>query len=822
MDANRFEVAQEESLGQPSLTSVSPLKSRPSLSLVLPAFNEQEVISQAIREADEALAGITDDYEILVVDDGCTDQTAEIVEREMTVRPSVRLLRQPANLGYGAALARGFRESSKDLVSFTDSDCQFDLNELERLVMLSRSYDVVCGYRIDRQDPWMRKVYSSVYNTIVRTLLGTRVRDCDCAMKVFRRAAIQNVSIETKGFFVNSEVLTKMRLQNCSLVEVGVTHRPRAAGTSTVSPLHIIPVVGSILRFWWNTVLFPQPAAETTSGATRWRLAHELIALLMLLVVCCAVLLPNLSYPLIEPDESRYAQIAMEMIDSGNWVTPTLSGVPYLDKPPLLYWLTAASMSMFGQNETAARLPCVLSAVLTVLATFWLGKRLVGSNAALCASVLLLLCGGFVLAGRFVIMDSLLTLFTTVSLLSGYLAVAQGRLRWSWWIVAAVACGLGVLTKGPVAIVLGVPPILAVQWFSGERHRVRTLGWLSFAGFAVMLSLPWFVAVTGENSDFVRYFFWKHNLVRFASGFIHQQPWWFYLPVLLVGMFPASMLVLALGAFLFSRSETLRNYRGKDLGFLMIGSVWVIGFFSLSSCKLATYILPAIPLLALMLGNMLEYCVYRPEFGNRLSLYLQPFPKRASAIMIGLCGITAAVVMTIKSEDRWLPITVVIVNCLAGCVVALTWNRKIASSHSGWSFFALIGVASIAFTFGEVLPLISATRSAHANAAQLLRKDSSLPVVYFDQPIYGATIYMPKSNLHWFASDERDKFQAFMELNSNAIVVTSHYTFGITQEILATKSEITRAEGGRNHVHLITPRSEINTRVATVGETSPR
>ena len=815
MDANRFEVAQTKSNIQPSSVAGAPLKSRPSLTLVLPAFNEQEVIGQAIREADEALAGIADDYEILVVDDGCTDQTAAIVEREMLVRPAVRLLRQPKNLGYGAALARGFREASKDLVSFTDSDCQFDLTELERLVMLSRSYDVVCGYRIDRQDPWMRKVYSSVYNTIVRTLLGTRVRDCDCAMKVFRRDAIQNVTIETKGFFVNSEVLTKMRLQNRSVVEVGVTHRPRAAGTSTVSPLHIIPVVGSILRFWWNTVLFPQPAAELTSGATRWRLDRELIALVMLLIVCCVVLLPNLSYPLIEPDESRYAQIAIEMIDSGNWVTPTLSGVPYLDKPPLLYWLTAASMSMFGQNETAARLPCALSAVLTVLATFWLGKRLVGSNAALCAAIVLLLCGGFVLAGRFVIMDSLLTLFTTVSLLSGYIAIAQGRLRWSWWLASAVACGLGVLTKGPVAIVLCVPPILAVQWFSGERHRVRTLGWLSFAGFAVMLSLPWFIAVAGENSDFVSYFFWKHNLVRFASSFIHLQPWWFYLPVLLVGMFPASMLVLALGAFLFSRSETLRKHRGKDLGFLMIGSVWVIGFFSLSSCKLATYILPAIPLLALMLGNMLEYCVLKPELANRLSLYLQPFPKRASAIMIGLCGLTAAVVMTLKTEDRWLPLMVLIAYGLAGCLVAFTWRRRIATGHSGWSFFALIGVASIAFTFGEVLPLISATRSAHANAAQLLRADSSLPVVYFDQPIYGATLHMPKRNLHAFANNEQEKFKAFIELHPKAIVVTSHYTFRITQELAAGKAELSRAEGGRNHVHLLTPNSDIITRVAT-------
>ena len=359
MDANQLDVTRAVPSDHAAARRVggsnrcTPIRSNLSVSLVLPAFNEQETIRQAICEADDALSAITDDYEILVVDDGCTDKTAAIVEQEITQRPAVRMLRQPKNLGYGAALARGFRESTKDLVSFTDSDCQFDLTELDRLVMLARNYDVVCGYRIDRQDHWMRKVYSRVYNTIVRVLLGTRVRDCDCAMKIFRREAIQNISIETKGFFVNSEVLTKMRFQNRSLVEVGVTHRPRAGGQSTVSPLHIIPVIGSILRFWWNTVLFPQPAAETTPSGMRWSLPRELGALLLLFVVCCVVLMPNLSYPLIEPDESRYAQVAIEMLESGNWVTPKLIGSPYLDKPPLMYWLTAASMSMFGQTVKA-------------------------------------------------------------------------------------------------------------------------------------------------------------------------------------------------------------------------------------------------------------------------------------------------------------------------------------------------------------------------------------------------------------------------------------------------------------------------------------
>jgi glycosyltransferase involved in cell wall biosynthesis len=117
----------------------------PSISLVLPAYNEQETIVQAVCEADDALAGLTADYEILVVDDGSTDLTAQRVEAAAANRSRVRLLRQPRNLGYGAALRRGFDAARCDLVGFTDSDCQFHVHELERLTLLARDYEIVCG-----------------------------------------------------------------------------------------------------------------------------------------------------------------------------------------------------------------------------------------------------------------------------------------------------------------------------------------------------------------------------------------------------------------------------------------------------------------------------------------------------------------------------------------------------------------------------------------------------------------------------------------------------------------------------------------------------
>ncbi len=151
----------------------------PSISLVLPAYNEEEAIGGAIAEADAALSRVTDDYEIIVVNDGSSDRTAEQAREAARRYPAARLVSHQGNQGYGTALRTGFHAATKQLVGFTDADCQFDLTELDRLAMLSRHYDLVCGYRIDRQDHWHRKFFSKGYSTLVSLLLGTRVRDCD-------------------------------------------------------------------------------------------------------------------------------------------------------------------------------------------------------------------------------------------------------------------------------------------------------------------------------------------------------------------------------------------------------------------------------------------------------------------------------------------------------------------------------------------------------------------------------------------------------------------------------------------------------------------
>lgn len=233
------------------------------------------MIAQAIREAESALAPLFDAFEVLVVDDGSRDDTARQVERCLPESPHTRLLRHPTNRGYGAALRTGFEAARFDLVAFTDADCQFDLADLGRLAPLTTEYPIVAGYRADRKDPWRRRFFSWGYNRLARTLLGTRLRDVDCALKIFRREVLADLMPESRGFFVNSEMMTRARQLGFELIEVPVTHRPRASGESKVSLREIPKTASKLLRFWWSNVVLGTRTGPVTPAVFQARIPAE-------------------------------------------------------------------------------------------------------------------------------------------------------------------------------------------------------------------------------------------------------------------------------------------------------------------------------------------------------------------------------------------------------------------------------------------------------------------------------------------------------------------------------------------------------------------
>jgi dolichol-phosphate mannosyltransferase len=227
----------------------------PGLSLVIPAFNEAAVIARAIAEAETALSRHFAHFEVLVINDGSSDATAKEVRRVLSESPHTRLLQHRMNRGYGAALRTGFEAAQYELVAFTDADCQFDLTDLAQLAPLTAEAPIVVGYRTDRKDPWRRRFLSWGYNVMARTLLGTRVRDVDCALKVFRREVLSGLLPAARGFFVNTEMMTRARQMGLNVAEVPVTHRPRAGGASKVSLREVPRTARTLLAFWWCEVV---------------------------------------------------------------------------------------------------------------------------------------------------------------------------------------------------------------------------------------------------------------------------------------------------------------------------------------------------------------------------------------------------------------------------------------------------------------------------------------------------------------------------------------------------------------------------------------
>jgi glycosyltransferase involved in cell wall biosynthesis len=233
----------------------SPVRVR-ALSYFFPAHNEEANLEALVEEALEALPTLAERFEIIAVNDGSKDRTAEIAERLAAAHPDVvRVVTLPVNLGYGAALRSGFRAARHDLVAFTDGDRQFRVADLARLTQRMAdpdAPDAVVGYRIKRADPAIRTIYARLYKLANRVFFGLRVRDVDCACKLFRRETLRGIRVESGGAFFSAELLIRYRAMGHSLVEVGVPHYPRTAG----SPTGARPsVVFRAVRDFWATRL---------------------------------------------------------------------------------------------------------------------------------------------------------------------------------------------------------------------------------------------------------------------------------------------------------------------------------------------------------------------------------------------------------------------------------------------------------------------------------------------------------------------------------------------------------------------------------------
>ncbi len=203
------------------------------LSVILPAHDEEEAIATTVQEVIETLSTWMLDFEVIVVDDGSQDHTGVILDTMVATHPCLKVIHHSVNQGYGAALVSGFEAVTRDLVFFMDSDGQFDIHDLERFFPLIEEYDAVLGYRIDRQDTWMRKVNAWGWKILVGMVFRIHVRDVDCAFKLYPADFFHEYKLETRGAMINTEILYKFTRAGHTYTEVGVRHLPRRGGRAT-------------------------------------------------------------------------------------------------------------------------------------------------------------------------------------------------------------------------------------------------------------------------------------------------------------------------------------------------------------------------------------------------------------------------------------------------------------------------------------------------------------------------------------------------------------------------------------------------------------
>ena len=454
------------------------------LSLVMPAHNEQAGLRQAVAEADEALSRLCEDYEILVVDDGSRDGTAAIAADEAARRPRLRLLRHPANRGYGAALRTGFEAARFDLVAFTDADCQFHLDDLALLVAADRlRARSSTGWRIDRKDPWRRRFLSAGYNLLARTLLGTTVRDVDCALKVFRREALLRILPESPGFFANAEMFTRARQLGLGVAEVGVRHRPRFAG-----PEHRVAARGAAHAGPAAAVLVdarslprggqrrPRPrrwaAAWPTSPASpllarRWR------SLLFFL---------RLRAPLLEPQEAALRRDpAADAAAPATGSRPSCTASPTSTSRRCSTGRSWAAYELFGVARPLgpARARRWRGVLLVLVTSLW-GRAALGARAGLCGAAVLCLMPELVYRGRMLSFDVLLALWVTAALAAAPRRPGDGPAAAR--LVAGLGAGVraGAADQGPGGPRRWSPvPLAALAWID---PRLARPGWRGWAG----------------------------------------------------------------------------------------------------------------------------------------------------------------------------------------------------------------------------------------------------------------------------------------------------------------------------------------------------
>jgi 4-amino-4-deoxy-L-arabinose transferase-like glycosyltransferase len=442
----------------------------------------------------------------------------------------------------------------------------------------------------------------------------------------------------------------------------------------------------------------------------------------------------NLEYrKLVKPDEGRYAEIPREMVVSGDWTTPRLNELKYFEKPPLQYWATATAYTLFGEHQWTSRLWAALTGFLGVLFAGYAGTRLFGREAGIYAALLL---GGSMLYSMMSHINTLdmgVTFFISAGIFSLLLAQKEQQVarRRNWMWLAWAALALAVLSKGLMGVILPGAALFLYSVLNRDIVIWKRMHWVSGITIFLLVAAPWFVLVIKANPEFFDRFFIYEHYTRFTTT-VHgrYQPWYYFVPVLLLGMLP--WVFLMFDTLVRTWKDTARQAREfSPERFLLVWAVFIYLFFSVSGSKLPSYLLPMFPALALLMGKQIAEMPARRLFWLVLPVLF------IVGLLLGLAPFTA------RTADTPLQLELYSAYAVWLTVAALVWFAGVAAGlwllRRDNKMAAVILLAFSALIAGQIGTSGHNTAARDRSAYHVA--EAIMPYVKPDIPFYSILYY---------------------------------------------------------------------------------
>ncbi|MGB5660139.1 MAG: glycosyltransferase family 39 protein [Thermoanaerobaculia bacterium] len=495
-----------------------------------------------------------------------------------------------------------------------------------------------------------------------------------------------------------------------------------------------------------------------------------------------------------ESDEGRYAEIAREMKESGDLLIPTLNGVPHFQKPPVIYWSTAVSLAVLGENEGAARMVSLLAALGVLVLTYWIGRWWFDSTTGLAAAWILAGSWQFFMLGRSLTPDMMMTFWATAAI-AGFVWASRSEVATSARFLPYFTCmGIAFATKGPMGILVPLLTGLGWQWGSrtSDRTRVR-IPWIAGLTLTLVLALGWFIAASLRHPELGRYFFEFELVNRFLSK-THgrSQPIWYFIPILLVGWLPWTPLIpLAISG---NRERRRRGVRDRAIDWALVGWLVVpLVLLSLSGSKLMTYVLPLFPGIALWLANGLL-----PRGKSRalsISVAVQMVLLVGLTLTVGVLLARGSLLPpTVELDDWFLPL----LGLAVACVVGAGWflSRGVTESRlAGVTLSALLVWMTLASQLVHLGPVMRMQASMRPVAERLREEPDweTAQIIIAHTRAHGLKFYLGR-----LTDATLDKSDVVLEPTSE-----------IAERIHPSIEELRIRDDGRTATYLVTREREL-------------